>query len=438
VVVVMGRGVVAGEAKEEVAVDVVDKEEGEQEQGEQEQGRQEDQTINLQLGEQDQQQNDAAGSDLQVNVRSEWKVNDSVEANYNGEWWVNCRIAKILGDGEYDVVHRHRRKEGRKSRQPSGWRVQHDEIRPAARSDEGERGKQTASTDILAIGDNVKAAFGGEGGEWYPGKISKINANGTYNIAYDDDDTDERLERCYVRLLPRSGRSEQTGHLIAPDGKSRKTFYKACRKDSLQSSLGGGIAPGCKSLDFVARTTTGELYIIGRDDWNPLQPAYAGQQVAALINVGRHVGLHAELWEQECIQVFRKIPPKGKNHDGVCCDHGKCSRTRFLYCGKYRVQKETIEVPTDELPSIYQAHYSKDLMAVPTSAPSAKPKPGNALTAEAKHKLRRMAEQGLSELTVLTFEEYDEASPVCRALVHTLPSQHPSSLAFRRSSTSEF
>jgi hypothetical protein len=39
-------------------------------------------------------------------------------------------------------------------------------------------------------GSRVSAAFGGQGGKHYPGKISKVNADGTYAVLYDDGDLD--------------------------------------------------------------------------------------------------------------------------------------------------------------------------------------------------------------------------------------------------------
>ena len=51
------------------------------------------------------------------------------------------------------------------------------------------------------VGDGVSANYRGEG-MWYKGTVAKVNANGTYKIAYDDGDS----ERSVGAALVRSGR----------------------------------------------------------------------------------------------------------------------------------------------------------------------------------------------------------------------------------------
>lgn len=47
------------------------------------------------------------------------------------------------------------------------------------------------------VGDRVDAKY--KGGNWYPGRISHVNADGTYNISYDDGDVEQNLESARVK-----------------------------------------------------------------------------------------------------------------------------------------------------------------------------------------------------------------------------------------------
>ena len=48
------------------------------------------------------------------------------------------------------------------------------------------------------MGARVEGDYGGEG-EWYPGTISRVNDDGTYDVAYDDGDHEEAVPRDRVR-----------------------------------------------------------------------------------------------------------------------------------------------------------------------------------------------------------------------------------------------
>ena len=54
-----------------------------------------------------------------------------------------------------------------------------------------------------AIGARVEAKFRGKS-KWYKGKITKHNPDGTYNIEYDDGDTELRVKSDHVRAIRNS------------------------------------------------------------------------------------------------------------------------------------------------------------------------------------------------------------------------------------------
>ena len=55
----------------------------------------------------------------------------------------------------------------------------------------------------IGVGVQVEARFGGEE-DWYPGTVKAVNADGTYQIAYDDGDEEDSVAPEYVRLRPAS------------------------------------------------------------------------------------------------------------------------------------------------------------------------------------------------------------------------------------------
>jgi hypothetical protein len=57
-------------------------------------------------------------------------------------------------------------------------------------------GSEVASS--LQLGDKVEANYGGRG-EYYPGKIVKVRANGTFDVQYDDGDREDRVRGDLIR-----------------------------------------------------------------------------------------------------------------------------------------------------------------------------------------------------------------------------------------------
>jgi hypothetical protein len=77
--------------------------------------------------------------------------------------------------------------------------------KPAVKHGRQEPVGAASARSLLKVGTKVRAAFGGEGGEWYKGVVSKVYADAAeagaflYDILYDDGDTDEGLQECFVR-----------------------------------------------------------------------------------------------------------------------------------------------------------------------------------------------------------------------------------------------
>jgi hypothetical protein len=53
----------------------------------------------------------------------------------------------------------------------------------------------------LTLGAIVEAMFQGHGNDWYPGKISRINSDGTYDVEFFDGDKEYAIKPERIRLL---------------------------------------------------------------------------------------------------------------------------------------------------------------------------------------------------------------------------------------------
>jgi hypothetical protein len=61
--------------------------------------------------------------------------------------------------------------------------------------------EEIGDKDKLAAGTSIEARFGGSV-TYYPGKIDKMNRNGTYSILYEDGDSESAVARDLIRIAP--------------------------------------------------------------------------------------------------------------------------------------------------------------------------------------------------------------------------------------------
>lgn len=118
-----------------------------------------------------------------------YKVGQSVQAYYKGgKKLFSGKIARAHSDGTYDIKY---------SDGDSESRV------PASRivADQAERQPKR-----LEVGDKVKARYKG-GNKFFPGKIARVHSNGTYDVKYDDGDSETRVDPANVVAL---GQDEST------------------------------------------------------------------------------------------------------------------------------------------------------------------------------------------------------------------------------------
>ena len=63
-----------------------------------------------------------------------------------------------------------------------------------------------SAADGFARGDKVEARYGGKS-KWYKGKIARVNANGTFDVTYDDGDSERGIRASMIRAVGGASRS---------------------------------------------------------------------------------------------------------------------------------------------------------------------------------------------------------------------------------------
>jgi hypothetical protein len=137
----------------------------------------------------------AAGGD-----ESLFKVGTGVEARFGGEVkYYPGKIEKVNGDGTYGILYADGDSEESVARSMMRLEtVQTNDDDDAAAAGAQDPLSQTTKRE-LEMGTGVEARFGGEA-KFYPGKIEKVNGDGTYGILYADGDSEESVARSMIRV----------------------------------------------------------------------------------------------------------------------------------------------------------------------------------------------------------------------------------------------
>ncbi|KAL4171226.1 hypothetical protein KRP22_009324 [Phytophthora ramorum] len=119
-----------------------------------------------------------------------FRVDQSVKARYKGgKKLFSGRIKRIHGDGTYDVVYEDGDEEKR-------VKAEHIEASADPKADSDE---EPAPTKKLTVGKKVKARYK-KGKRLFPGKISRVRSDGTYDIDYDDGESEARVEANQIEV----------------------------------------------------------------------------------------------------------------------------------------------------------------------------------------------------------------------------------------------
>ncbi|CAB1097207.1 unnamed protein product [Ectocarpus sp. CCAP 1310/34] len=149
---------------------------------------------------------------------------DRVEARYRGRGskFYKGKISRVNSDGTFDISYDDGEKE-------IGIATEHVRSLKSVEAATGERGSG------MAKGDRVEARYRGKGTKFYKGKISRVNSDDTFDIAYDDGEKEIGIAMEHVRSLDRPisaggrGRGERMtrGDRVEARYRARGTkFYK--------------------------------------------------------------------------------------------------------------------------------------------------------------------------------------------------------------------
>eukprot|EP00939_MAST-03C_sp_MAST-3C-sp1_P004159 g4159.t1 len=110
-----------------------------------------------------------------------------VKAKYAGKKWFPGAVKRVREDGTYDIIY----DDGDTEK-----RVKAEWVRAL---EENEEASASTSSAAFSEGQKVKAKYAGK--KWFPGTVKRIREDGTYDILYDDGDTEKRVKAEWVRAL---------------------------------------------------------------------------------------------------------------------------------------------------------------------------------------------------------------------------------------------
>lgn len=115
---------------------------------------------------------------------AKYSVGDKVEAKWKGGSFYKGTITAVSASKTYDVSYDDGDKE-------SAVKEENIKLQVAP--------TPAAAAVVFKVGDKVEAHWKG-GQTWWKGSIAKVNADGTYNINYDDGDKESNLSAASVRV----------------------------------------------------------------------------------------------------------------------------------------------------------------------------------------------------------------------------------------------
>ena len=142
------------------------------------------------------------GDDSEPEREGSLEVGSRVEARYKGRSkYYPGKITRVRLDGTYDIDYDYGEKESR---------VREDLIRAVGKRSPSPSSKRLAKGDdseperegSLEVGSRVEARYKGRS-KYYPGKISRVRLDGTYDIDYDDGEKEQRVALELIRTSDR-------------------------------------------------------------------------------------------------------------------------------------------------------------------------------------------------------------------------------------------
>ncbi len=152
-----------------------------------------------------------------------FKIDDEIEGNYQGYGrWFKGSISYVNKDGTYDVQYADGDQETSVS--PPHLRF------PARNNKDSPKKDKMLTSGIRAHefkpGDEIEGDFKGRG-RWYRGKIDVVNKDGTYDVRYDDGDSERGVRGYCIRGVKQYRHDDKKhGPSVLSSSSSRSSTYK--------------------------------------------------------------------------------------------------------------------------------------------------------------------------------------------------------------------
>ena len=171
-------------------------------------------------------------------AEASFPVGSKIEARYRGKnKWYGGEVVKVHSNGTYDI------------------RYEDGDAEQGVRADLVRIVAATSSFSArFEVGSKIEARYRGKK-KWYAGSVSKVNDDGTFDVAYADGDVEQRVKAAFIRPTDRS--------LIGTA--SAETHGAAFRVDDTVFARKGGIK-GPWTKGKVSAVHDDQLYSITYDD----------------------------------------------------------------------------------------------------------------------------------------------------------------------------
>jgi len=128
---------------------------------------------------------------------STFRVGDRVEARFGGkEIWYAGKVVKVHLGGSYDIVYN----DGDKETNVKSGLVRATTQKKQTPKSASSLMEIASSDSPFAVGDRVEARYGGKS-QFYSGRISAANSDGSFDVEYDDGDSETRVKSGLIRTL---------------------------------------------------------------------------------------------------------------------------------------------------------------------------------------------------------------------------------------------
>ena len=87
-----------------------------------------------------------------------------------------------------------------------------------------------SSSSGFSEGDKVEVLYKGKGTKWFSGKISRANRDGTYDIRYDDGDSESGALSTNIRRHPDAGGGSRPSVVALREGMKVEARYRGKEK----------------------------------------------------------------------------------------------------------------------------------------------------------------------------------------------------------------